>query len=124
MVYSGIDFFAPEEKIYAADIRYSLDPHDRVALLVQVRELQGFGIEYKENHALLHGVESKDMGIIWFDGESSRDIEQCVVVGMSNKLDEWITEDADKIYYILIVQESSPTRFERIAAGTIAARCE
>jgi hypothetical protein len=62
------------------------------------------------------------MEIIWFDGELSRDVEQCVVVGMSNKSDEWITTDADKVYYNLIVQESSPTNFERIAAGTIAAR--
>jgi hypothetical protein len=47
MVYSGIDFFALEGKIYAADVRYSPDPHDRMALLVRVENSKALGLNIR-----------------------------------------------------------------------------
>jgi hypothetical protein len=113
MTHNQIEFFpAKDIKIRPRYISFG----SGLELLVEIRHLQGCKIKQQqgqqERQRVIQDNDNHDVGELWFDGQPSTTVEDCVVVGI---------QEVNKCL-VLFVSKTYQNHYRRIAAGEIKAR--
>jgi hypothetical protein len=116
MTHNRIEFF-PEGKIKI--LRGSIKFGSGAKLVAPIRRLQNCKIKQRGNSYVIQDRNSHDVGELWFDGQASTTVKDCVVVGMQDLSD--LSQDPNGCFFLLL--STYDNHYQRIGAGHIEARC-
>lgn len=108
MTHNRIEFF-PDGwiKILERSIKFG----SGVELLAPIRRLQNCRIKQRGSRHIIQENSTHDVGELWFDGQASTALGECVVVGM---------QDPDNCFILLL--STYDHHYQRVGAGHIKAR--
>jgi hypothetical protein len=110
MSHNHIEFFPEQEFIDALINANSFDSESQLHVRIFELELRDCYMEERERHVLRIRDDGEFIREFWLDTHKKTQIQGCIVVGKSQKDDDW---------FILLVTEIPRKRYKRFGVGRI-----
>jgi hypothetical protein len=118
MTHNQIEFFPAEKiKILPKSIKFGSGSE----LLVPIWHLRDHKVMQRGRQHFLQDNDNHDVGELWFDGQSSATVEDCVVIGLQQGKQGRL--QTDDMCFLLLVSKEYDGHYRRTGAGKVKALC-